>query len=73
METGVQIGHLVLQVPDLGTAPAWLAALGFTVAADAHNPFGTSNFCVFLPDGSYLEPLAIGDRQAVLLLGVLSK
>ncbi|MFB2551640.1 VOC family protein [Ensifer soli] len=55
------IDHLVLPVPALPVARARLAALGFTVAADALHPFGTENCCVFLADGTYLEPLAIAD------------
>jgi hypothetical protein len=38
-----------------------MSALGFTVAADAKHPFGTENACVFFSDGTYLEPLAIGE------------
>ncbi|HZG28533.1 MAG TPA: VOC family protein [Ensifer sp.] len=54
------IDHLVLAVTDLATARARLSSLGFTVAPDARHPFGTENACVFLRDGTYLEPLAIG-------------
>lgn len=54
------IDHLVLAVTDLAAARARLFLLGFTVAPDARHPFGTENACVFLKDGTYLEPLAIG-------------
>ncbi|TIU44722.1 MAG: VOC family protein, partial [Mesorhizobium sp.] len=27
------------------------------------HPFGTENCCVFFTDGTYLEPLAIGNEQ----------
>ncbi|MET3612541.1 hypothetical protein ABID16_000846 [Rhizobium aquaticum] len=54
------IDHLVLAVTDLATGRARLTSLGFTVAPDARHPFGTENACVFLKDGTYLEPLAIG-------------
>ncbi len=54
------IDHLVLAVTDLVVARARLNSLGFTVAPDARHPFGTENACVFLEDGTYLEPLAIG-------------
>ena len=54
------IDHLVLAVTDLAAARARLSALGFIVAPDARHPFGTENACVFLQDGTYLEPLAIG-------------
>ena len=57
------IDHLVLPVFDLAVARARLSALGFTVAADARHPFGTENCCVFLADGSYLEPLGIANRE----------
>lgn len=57
------IDHLVLPVGELATARQRLSALGFTVAADARHPFGTENCCVFLADGSYLEPLGIANRE----------
>lgn len=57
------IDHLVLPVADLGIARDRLTQLGFTVAADARHPFGTENCCVFLADGSYLEPLGIANRE----------
>jgi hypothetical protein len=57
------IDHLVLPVADLGTARARLTALGFTVAPDALHPFGTANACIFLEDGTYLEPLGLADRR----------
>ena len=53
------LDHLVLPVTDLSTARARLTRLGFSVAADGRHPFGTGNACVFLPDGIYLEPLAV--------------
>ncbi|QRM55429.1 VOC family protein [Sinorhizobium sp. BG8] len=58
-----QIDHLVLPVVDLGVARERLVRLGFTVAPDARHPFGTENCCVFLSDGSYLEPLGIANRE----------
>lgn len=58
-----KIDHLVLPVGSLETARERLTRLGFTVAADARHPFGTENACVFLADGTYLEPLAIGHRE----------
>lgn len=56
------IDHLVLPVRDLDLARARYEALGFCVAPDAQHPFGTENACVFLRDGTYLEPLGIADR-----------
>jgi len=57
------IDHLVLPVFELALARDRLTALGFTVAKDARHPFGTENCCVFLADGSYLEPLGIANRE----------
>jgi hypothetical protein len=57
------LDHLVLPVASLDTARRRHEALGFTVAPDARHPFGTENACVFLADGTYLEPLAIGHRE----------
>ena len=48
----------------LAVARARLAALGFTVAPIGIHPFGTANCCVFLADGTYLEPLAVADAAA---------
>lgn len=58
-----ELDHLVLPVESLEQARRRLSALGFTVAANASHPFGTRNACVFLEDGHYLEPLAIGDTH----------
>jgi hypothetical protein len=56
--------HFVLPVGTLAQARARLVSLGFTVAPDARHPFGTENCCVFLEDGTFIEPLAIGDADA---------
>jgi hypothetical protein len=56
------VDHLVLPVSGLESTRDRLVSLGFTVAADARHPFGTENACVFFSDGTYLEPLAIGDK-----------
>lgn len=56
--------HLVLPTAALETARGRLGALGFTVAPAGVHPFGTANRCVYLADGTFLEPLAIADRQA---------
>jgi hypothetical protein len=55
--------HFVLPVGVLAEARARFASLGFTVAADAKHPFGTENCCIFLADGTFIEPLAIADRE----------
>lgn len=57
------LDHCVLPVPELAIARDRLTALGFTVAADAQHPFGTENACVFFADGTYLEPLAVAQRE----------
>ncbi|MBC7284766.1 VOC family protein [Hoeflea sp.] len=57
------LDHLVLPVEDLETTRARHMSLGFTIAAEARHPFGTENACVFFADGSYLEPLAIAQRE----------
>ncbi|ACP25059.1 hypothetical protein NGR_c12780 [Sinorhizobium fredii NGR234] len=61
--TARPLDHLVLPVAELGQARRRLADLGFTVAEDARHPFGTENACVFFPDNTYLEPLAIASRE----------
>jgi hypothetical protein len=60
------LDHLVLPTQSLNVARARLNALGFIVAPTGVHPFGTENCCVFLADGTYLEPLAIGDDQAAM-------
>lgn len=58
------IDHLVLPTASLDVARRRLATLGFTVAPDGVHPFGTVNCCVYLGDGSFLEPLALHDGAA---------
>ena len=58
------LDHLVLPTASLDVARARLTSLGFVVAPTGIHPFGTENCCVFLADGTYLEPLAVGDEQA---------
>lgn len=57
------VDHLVLPVSDLDVARTRLHALGFQVAPNGRHPFGTVNACIFLPDKTYLEPLAVADQQ----------
>ena len=59
------IDHLVLPVPSLALARQRYTQLGFTVAPDARHTFGTENACVNFANGTFLEPLAIGDRKSV--------
>jgi hypothetical protein len=60
------LDHLVLPTQSLDVARTRLTSLGFVVAPTGIHPFGTENCCVFLADGTYLEPLAIGDEQAAM-------
>lgn len=64
------LDHFVMPVSDLVGARLRFSALGFTVANDANHPFGTQNCCIFFGDGTFIEPLAIGNetayRQALL-------
>ncbi|WP_217570632.1 VOC family protein [Mesorhizobium sp. GbtcB19] len=57
------LDHLVLPTASLDFVRARLTAIGFVVAPVGVHPFGTENACVFLADGTYLEPLAIGNEQ----------
>jgi len=58
------LDHLVLPTASLDVARTRLMSLGFVVAPNGIHPFGTENCCVFLVDGTYLEPLAVGDKEA---------
>lgn len=62
MSNSRAIDHLVLAVTDLASTRKRLSSLGFIVAPDARHPFGTENACIFLKDGTYLEPLSIGSQ-----------
>ncbi|WP_102958624.1 VOC family protein [Mangrovicella endophytica] len=57
------VDHVVMPVGSLELARRFFEGLGFLVAPDAQHPFGTRNACVFLADGTYIEPLAIGVRE----------
>ncbi|MEM9104696.1 MAG: VOC family protein [Pseudomonadota bacterium] len=63
MEQTRSVDHVVLPTADLATARRRLETLGFTVAPDAQHPFGTENACVFFQDDTYLEPLAVAQRE----------
>lgn len=62
--SSLAIDHCVLPVASLAIARERYEALGFMVAPDARHPFGTGNACIFLADGTYLEPLAICDTAS---------
>jgi hypothetical protein len=57
------LDHLVLPTVNINLARERLGKLGFIVAPDARHPFGTENACVFLADGTYLEPLGVASRE----------
>lgn len=57
------LDHVVLSVASLVEARRLFEALGFRVAPDAVHPFGTGNACIFFEDGTYIEPLAVIDRE----------
>ncbi|WFP61001.1 VOC family protein [Mesorhizobium sp. WSM4904] len=57
------LDHLVLPTRSLEIARLRLSSLGFVVAPTGIHPFGTENACVFFTDGTYLEPLAVGDEK----------
>jgi catechol 2,3-dioxygenase-like lactoylglutathione lyase family enzyme len=61
---GRAIDHVVLAVDSLDVARRWFEDLGFLVAPNAVHPFGTTNACIFLADGCYIELLAINDAEA---------
>lgn len=58
------LDHFVLPTASLDVARERLGALGFTVAPTGVHPFGTANCCVYLADGTFLEPLAVADASA---------
>ena len=58
------VDHVVLPTADLSVVRKRMKKLGFTVAPEALHPFGTKNACVYLSDGTYLEPVAVAQREA---------
>ena len=61
--TAHPVDHLVLPTADLDVARARLEQLGFLVAPVGKHPFGTENVCVYFGDDSFLELLAVGQRE----------
>ena len=65
--TQIRISHprdpVVLPTASLATSQKRHEQLGFVVAPKGVHPFGTENACVFFTDGTFLEPLAIGQRE----------
>jgi hypothetical protein len=58
-----RLDHLVLPVAGLDVARERLERLGVTVAPQGTHPFGTVNACVYFADGTFIEPLAVGDTE----------
>ncbi|EFL90346.1 VOC family protein [Ahrensia sp. R2A130] len=58
-----RLDHLVLPVADVDIARSRYEKLGFTVAPTGVHPFGTENCCVFFEDETFLEPIAIAQRE----------
>ena len=52
------LDHLVLMVPDLGTAIRDYTDLGFTVVPGGSHPTGTHNALIAFADGTYIELIA---------------
>jgi len=57
------IDHIVLPVDSLKAARTRYEALGFQVRENREHPFGTANCCIFFQNNTYLEPLAVADRE----------
>jgi hypothetical protein len=57
------VDHLVLPAASTEIARERYSRLGFTVAPDGVHPFGTENCCIYLPDGTFLEPLGVAQRE----------
>jgi hypothetical protein len=57
------LDHLVLPTLDLSVSQERHERLGFIIAPKGVHPFGTENACVYVADGTFLEPLAIGQRE----------
>lgn len=63
MSTAYPLDHVVLPVANLDEAQRRYRALGFTVSPIGAHPFGTANCCVYLEDGTFIEPLAVADDE----------
>ncbi|MFU0503684.1 VOC family protein [Pseudaminobacter sp. NGMCC 1.201702] len=61
------LDHLVLPTANLVTARARLSGLGFTVAPVGVHPFGTENACIYFSGGTFIEPLAVADKERAAL------
>ena len=59
------IDHIVLSLPDLETACRRFSEIGFNIAPVARHKFGTENAIIPFSDGTFIEPLAVGDDASV--------
>ena len=64
-KTARPIDHVVISLTDLTLARERFTALGFTVAPVAQHNFGTQNTIIAFANGTFIEPLAIGDKRKV--------
>ncbi|MCP4184596.1 MAG: VOC family protein [Hyphomicrobiales bacterium] len=59
------VDHIVLSLPDIKLAGDRFGELGFNCATVARHSFGTENAIIPFSNGTFIEPLAIGDADAV--------
>jgi hypothetical protein len=59
----VALDHAMVSVTNLDKTADYLEHLGFTVQPEAIHDFGTANRNVLFPNGTYIEPLGIKDRE----------
>ncbi len=57
------IDHIVISLPDLDLARRRFAELGFNVNPVARHNFGTENTIIPFSNGTFIEPLGIGDSK----------
>lgn len=59
------IDHVVLSLPDLDQACRRFGDLGFQTTPVARHNFGTENVIIPFSNGTFIEPLAIGDADDI--------
>ncbi len=59
------IDHIVLSLPDLDLARRRFVELGFNVNPVARHDFGTENSIIPFSNGTFIEPLGVGDAASV--------
>lgn len=65
MPTPRSIDHIVIAVPDLDETVRCFEALGFSLTARAHHPWGTDNRLVQLSDQTFLELLEVARPELI--------